>query len=560
MSSSIRAVVRVRPLLPYEAARGEEVCCEVTGLHTLEIRSGCVGNWKEYTFDACIPPDWSQKQTFQESGIGSLIESVLVGYSATVLAYGQTGSGKTYTVAGRTSHEAGGAVVRAEGLVDRTARQLFREIRTNEALPSPVAYSVTASFVEISNAPGMVNECLCDLLNPGSKNLLMKQTGSRGFLVSGLSSVDCHSASDVRDALEAGVQYRRSAAHALNKDSSRSHALFTLAVKSQVGTEAPRHGKMTLVDLAGSERLKESGSEGHARVETQAINKSLFALGQVISQLANGGHHVGYRNSKLTQLLQDSFGGGSLCLMITCISPATSCSEESMHSLRYAAKAMHICNRPVISIGRRLREEVREELDFHAPQPVSCLCTLTVEEEEEIAPSCRSDSCDSDVVWDEFCLEGEHPSRRTGRRRQERRLRSEPPPKLPGAASRRASPVACSLVPRRRTEDHRACRGVAALPGHVFEEPRLLKKRKAVQGASLPPLRDRAGPPTATSSVASPSGVRVIRAPPSSKSVVTGLLGRQLHRQGASPWTDWRLSFSKSILEDASVALRHQAL
>uniref|UniRef100_A0A0G4F4P7 Kinesin motor domain-containing protein n=1 Tax=Chromera velia CCMP2878 TaxID=1169474 RepID=A0A0G4F4P7_9ALVE len=173
----------------------------------------------------------------------------------------------------------------------------------------------------------------------------------------------------------------------------------------------PRHGKLTFVDLAGSERLKEAAAvsavspqagtdspspsqsldtrermgslssgtglwESHkgalktaqeaqarraaALRETQAINKSLFTLGQVISCLSSGAGggetgggvkerhtHVPFRNSKLTQLLMDSFGGKSLCLMIACASPSSAFVEESLNTLFYASRCMRIRNRPV---------------------------------------------------------------------------------------------------------------------------------------------------------------------------------------------------------------------
>ncbi len=93
-----------------------------------------------------------------------------------------------------------------------------------------------------------------------------------------------------------------------------------------------------MVDLAGSERLKESLATGDRLTEMKHINKSLSNLGNVIMALSAKDSHVPYRNSKLTHLLQQSLGGSAKTLMFVNVSPKESCVNETINSLRFAAK------------------------------------------------------------------------------------------------------------------------------------------------------------------------------------------------------------------------------
>jgi kinesin family protein C1 len=95
-------------------------------------------------------------------------------------------------------------------------------------------------------------------------------------------------------------------------------------------------GILNLVDLAGSERLKSSEAAGERLKETQSINSSLAALGNVIQAISKNQQHVPFRDSKLTQLLQSSLGGKAKTLMFVNISPNQTDLPESLNSLRFA--------------------------------------------------------------------------------------------------------------------------------------------------------------------------------------------------------------------------------
>ena len=90
----------------------------------------------------------------------------------------------------------------------------------------------------------------------------------------------------------------------------------------------------------GSERADSTGATGDRLKEGANINKSLSALGNVISALADLSMGkkkvmVPYRDSVLTKLLQNALGGNSKTIMIAALSPADINYDETLSTLRY---------------------------------------------------------------------------------------------------------------------------------------------------------------------------------------------------------------------------------
>ena len=127
-----------------------------------------------------------------------------------------------------------------------------------------------------------------------------------------------------------------------NADSSRSHAIFQIALKSKTGGRSKTKGKFSFIDLAGSERGADRGETDHqTRMEGSEINKSLLALKECIRALDQVSKHLPFRQSKLTQVLKDSFIGNSRTCMVATISPNMSNSEHSLNTLRYADRYLY---------------------------------------------------------------------------------------------------------------------------------------------------------------------------------------------------------------------------
>ncbi|CCM01834.1 uncharacterized protein FIBRA_03902 [Fibroporia radiculosa] len=286
-----------------------------------------------FTFDRVFEPHSTQAEVFEE--ISQLAQSCTDGYNVCVFAYGQTGSGKSFTMEGGQSEA-------TTGMIPRAVEQVFRV--AEELKSKGWEYKMEGQFLEI------YNETINDLLGKGEfdkkKHEIKHDSKTGRTTVTDVNVLPLASATQVRTLLSLAQSRRTVAATLMNERSSRSHSVFTLRIRGENPlTGEACEGSLNLVDLAGSERLEKSGAAGDKDrlKETQSINKSLSALGDVIAALGEKGEgksdkHIPYRNSKLTYLLQNSLSGNSKTLMVLNLSPLAGHLNESLCSLRFATK------------------------------------------------------------------------------------------------------------------------------------------------------------------------------------------------------------------------------
>ncbi|KAG9467959.1 hypothetical protein GDO78_013958 [Eleutherodactylus coqui] len=369
-SSDVQVFVRVRPTSHFaqEVIRlGEDD--KLIDIHLKKDENLGMVNNKRY--------DWS----FKVDGIlhnasqglmydmvaKSVVSRALQGYNGTIMCYGQTGAGKTFTITGATEN------YKNRGIIPRALQQVFKEIDEQ----SDRTVTVRISYLEI------YNETLFDLLStlpevPASDTPMTIVDDSQGVFVKGLS---LHHAADEEHALNLlfeGETNRIIGSHTLNKNSSRSHCVFTIHLESHSRTLSNAKytvSKLNLVDLAGSERLGKTGSEGQVLKEASYINKSLSFLEQTIIALADRRDYIPFRQSKLTHALKDSIGGNCNTILVANVYGEAAQIVETLSTLRFASRMKCIPAESVIierydpvRVSKNLQREIdhlRRELAVH---------------------------------------------------------------------------------------------------------------------------------------------------------------------------------------------------
>ncbi|KAL0842540.1 hypothetical protein Bca101_015785 [Brassica carinata] len=340
--SKVRVVVRVRPFLPPEISDVRSCVSVIDGgdgrdssevAVYLKDPDSCRN--ETYQLDAFYGnSDENVKQIFDRE-VKPLIPGIFHGSNATVLAYGATGSGKTYTMQGTDD---------LPGLMQLTMSTILSMC------------DKTGSRAEISYYEVYLDRCW-DLLEVKGNEIAVWDDKSGQVHLKGLSSIPVNSMSEFHEVYSCGLQRRKVAHTGLNDVSSRSHGVLVISVISQGDVT----GKINLIDLAGSEDNRRTGNEGIRLEESAKINQSLFALSNVVYALNRKLPRVPYRESKLTRILQDSLGGTSRALMVTCLNPGE--YQESLRTVSLAARSRHISNN--ISLNPKV-ETPKVKIDMEA--------------------------------------------------------------------------------------------------------------------------------------------------------------------------------------------------
>ena len=344
----IIVAIRKRPLGKKEISKGDQDIVERRSDEHLVLKElRCKIDLTKYTeehsfcFDAVFDERANNQEIYSQL-IQPLVDSAFNKSKVNVFAYGQTGSGKTYTMMGDPEKD-------VPGLYLLAAQEIFSQIDSENGND----LTVGISFFEIYCGKAY------DLLN-NRESCFIRVDAKENVNIVGLTETEIKNTDRLMALIHFGLSVRVTGQTGMNDESSRSHAILQITLRT---TGRQFHGRMSFIDLAGSERGADvTDTNKQTRLDGAEINKSLLALKECIRALDQDKKFLPFRGSKLTMVLKDSFIGNCKTVMIGNISPSSNCSEQSLNTLRYADRVKELKKGKEKGVEKDKRDELAKQL------------------------------------------------------------------------------------------------------------------------------------------------------------------------------------------------------
>ena len=367
-TTTIKVAIRIRPLLPHEDfdywiidlsnnlitssfdSNSNNIKKDKTNINAInQLLLDNIYIPQSFKFDKIFTKEVTSEKIYLDI-CQDVIKGFLKGINGTIFTYGQTTSGKTYTMLGNINYP---------GILPCSLKNLFDllELKKKE---KNFNYNLYCSYIEI------YNEIIHDLIGDATGCKIIEDS-NYGLVVSEAQKICINSFEEGVQLKDIGEEKRQYKNTIINEYSSRSHTIFQLfletsTIDNENNAVYNKYSLLNLVDLAGSERVNKDDNNSNSN-ETGYINKSLFALANVINKLSeNKNMHIPYRDSKLTRLLSVALGGGSLVTIICNISPSASNYFQTVSTLRFASRAKKIKIKP--EINEKIIKKFREKKKF----------------------------------------------------------------------------------------------------------------------------------------------------------------------------------------------------
>ncbi|KAL1069778.1 hypothetical protein V6Z11_D12G288100 [Gossypium hirsutum] len=288
-----------------------------------------------YELDYCYDRSEGNDLIFSKE-VKPLIEDVFNGYNATVVAYGARGSGKTFTIQGSEGKP---------GLAVLAMAEIISIAEESSKLIAVSCYEI-------------LKDHAYDHLAPDRHEVSILEDDAHGKIqLKGLSQVPVKSIEEFQKLYLSNQNSHKQSQKIIAEPHHRSHKGLIIHVFRGNESNALPFGKMNFVDLAGYEDAKRKSTGSDNLLENNKINKSIYALHNVVYALNANERYVPYRESKLTRILRDSLGGTNKILMITCLNP--SFCQDSMYMANLASRSCKGSSKTIPDSTKKAKSMVR---------------------------------------------------------------------------------------------------------------------------------------------------------------------------------------------------------
>ena len=279
---------------------------------------------KDYTFDGLFDSDTPKEEFYQKTS-NKIVNAFLEGYNGGIICYGETGTGKSFTL---------------REIIPQVETQIFEYINDTDG----ELFKIDVAMIEI------YKEQVNDLIDIKNTNLNLIENKAKILTIDNLTHIGVSSKEQLEKIINKGLSNRNNKEYNYN---SKSHFIIMITLYHYYKNDNyMKVSKLYLVDLEGSERISKF-TENENLEEQKLINKSLIALSIIVQNLSNENDNITYapyRDSKLTRIISDCFGGNAYTSLILNCSKHECSTVQTRNTLMFGEKAKKIKNKPVINI------------------------------------------------------------------------------------------------------------------------------------------------------------------------------------------------------------------
>ncbi|WZZ74964.1 hypothetical protein YC2023_086334 [Brassica napus] len=302
---AVRVVARIKPSAAYPSVKSSSSSA-VSSVHkpngdkseavSISFGAQFPGSKDSYKLDYCYE-EHETTSLILTMEIKPLISTVFEGKDANVIAHGARCSGKTHLIQG-SEKEPGLAVLTMDEMLSMAEER---------------GYSISVSVYEVCN------ETVYDISDEEKRAVHVKSLSEFKELYFGLKKTQ----------------------KLKGEPPLRSHRGVMIHVTTGSNVSSGSIGRMNLLDLAGYEDSRKQKND-LTPLEITRINKSIYALQNVMYSLNANESHVPYRESKLTRMLKDCLhftaGKAMLTISLIILFQPRELSQDSFYMLNLASR------------------------------------------------------------------------------------------------------------------------------------------------------------------------------------------------------------------------------